>query len=355
MAVGTVYYDGERSTLYPNGDVKVGGHPNWRNNNPGNIKANGSYAKSQGSVGQAGAFAVFNSMEEGYAAQENLIHNGVNYKNLTMSEMVHRYAPSSDSNNPGAYTAYLASRTGISPNKVMSDMTDEEIHTLTRSMSVYEGMKAGTLIAGADVDGNKVTGGSAVDDPSAIDPNDPSFANYPLCSPSQTPEAGATKKIAQTEGNGKYVQEETTIGNFFEGPSGRYQMDQDTAIGLLIELGRVTSVEEGEELWEKCRGSTYADCQRLQDDLADRFVSKLKEADNRYMLLYLSWKVGPTTTKEIMASHNSNGWVTNSVRRQLMDAQPWNVDQPSNGNTEVFFNNLEKYIIERGVDPQSRI
>jgi len=367
MVLRAVKYDGKRAILYPNGDVKVGGHINWRGNNPGNIEYNSGYATSQGAIGTSGRFAVFPTMEMGYAAQKKLIGTGPKYKNLSMEDMIHRYNPKGDgNNNPAAYTSYVEAKTGISRNKTMKDMTPEELEHISKTMTVYEGMKAGTLIAGAEVDGNKVTGGTVIDDPSK--PNG-GLVSYPLCEPTTTPDAGATNKVAQTEGNGAYHETPSNTDNdpiiersvaqadpnIVKELNGRYKLDQDTAIGLMIELGRVGSIKEAEELWEECSNSLDINCQRLQDDLADRFVSKIKTTDNRYIALYLNWKVGPTTTDEIMQTHNDSGLVTNPTRVKLMDDQEWNKDQPSAGDTNIFFSNLEKYIIERGVDPHSRI
>ena len=142
-AVQIVTLNGKNGVKYPDGSVKLGGHRNWRNNNPGNLKY-GSFAKSHGAVGSDGVFAIWTSLKDGYKAQADLLQSR-NYKNLTLQQAIHRYAPNSE-NDTQAYINYLVNNTGVSPYKVMRTFSAAEMMNLVKWMSKKEGMKPGTVL-----------------------------------------------------------------------------------------------------------------------------------------------------------------------------------------------------------------
>ena len=86
----------------PSGNTeKLTGSRNWRNNNPGNLEYNSS-TMGMGAIGSDGRFAIFPSLEAGKKAQGKLLFEGKNYKDLTLSSAISRYAPPSE-NNTAAY------------------------------------------------------------------------------------------------------------------------------------------------------------------------------------------------------------------------------------------------------------
>ncbi len=127
----------------------------------------------------------------------------------------------------------------------------------------------------------------------------------------------------------------------------------------MIELGYVSSVEAGEIQWEECRNSSDEDCQSFQDSLASQFARKLKKNlvgnRNSYGQLYLRWKIGVTTSDVIFDAYINNEDITDIVRIRLMDKQAWCVDDPCYGDTTKFFDNLNQYILARGLDPEVKV
>lgn len=118
---------------------------NQRNNNPGNIEY-GQFAIAQGATGSDGRFAIFPTLEAGYAAQQKLLagygKKGIN----TIAGVVNRWAPSHE-NDSGAYAAYVAKQMGIGVNDKI-DLQDPAIQAgLSKHMSRYEGMPASALAA----------------------------------------------------------------------------------------------------------------------------------------------------------------------------------------------------------------
>lgn len=128
----------------PNGAVqKLQGSRNWRNNNPGNLEY-GNYAISMGAIGTDGRFAVFPSYSKGKAAKEKLIFEGSNYRGLTLTQMITRYAPPSENNTSFYQSFVMAAVGGI--NKLMSQYTSTERNRILSAMEKVEGFKPGTVI-----------------------------------------------------------------------------------------------------------------------------------------------------------------------------------------------------------------
>ena len=121
--------------------VKEGGTRAWRNNNEGNIRF-GDYAKSKGAIGaDKDGFAIFPNEETGHKAKEDLIFNNKNYKDKTLDEAIHRYAPPNE-NNTSWYQKTVKDSVG-GQNKKMSEYTPEERQSIMAAMKKVEGYKAG--------------------------------------------------------------------------------------------------------------------------------------------------------------------------------------------------------------------
>lgn len=92
--------------------------PAVENNNPGNLKDPST-----------GTFQKFNSPQEGYAALLNDLETKKSGKSTTgltptstLAQFSQTYAPASDKNNPGQYTANLANHMGVRPDTQLKDL-----------------------------------------------------------------------------------------------------------------------------------------------------------------------------------------------------------------------------------------
>lgn len=110
-----------------------------RNNNPGNIRST-----------QTGNFRAFPTPQEGYTALLNDLQGKItgNTKtglsgNSTLEEFSSVYAPSSDNNNVGQYTANLANKLGIAPNSKLSEL-QSKMPQFADAIAQNEGYKAET-------------------------------------------------------------------------------------------------------------------------------------------------------------------------------------------------------------------
>jgi hypothetical protein len=139
-----VYNDGTTHTL-------TGHHPN-RDNNPANITylGDGSYARSLGAIGNDNGFAIFPSIDQGFAATaKNMgniarIHVGKANRSRqpdgTIAAIVYTWTPlGQPGNDPEKIIGELYSWTGISRNTQFSSLTDTQKIALAHAYARAEG------------------------------------------------------------------------------------------------------------------------------------------------------------------------------------------------------------------------
>ncbi len=126
-------------------EIFIGGTPAWRNNNPGNIKAMGDFAKRHGSIGTADSFAIFPSYELGRQAIFALLKTK-KYQAMTIWEAMKPYAPKEDGNDPDRYRALVRKFTGIDLSRKLSTLNDKELESLVNAIERVEGSKPGRII-----------------------------------------------------------------------------------------------------------------------------------------------------------------------------------------------------------------
>lgn len=122
--------------------VKIKGNRNWRNNNPGNLEW-GPYTKELGAIDSDGRFAVFPTYEMGRKAKLALLFGNKNYRNLSLTQAISRYAPAFENNTKGYQNSVLAVVGG--QNKAMSTYTDAERAAILNAMEKVEGYKVGGI------------------------------------------------------------------------------------------------------------------------------------------------------------------------------------------------------------------
>lgn len=134
----TVVYSGDSNVL-----IRKDGTIAWRNNNPGNMKCDqGNFAKRHGAIGCDGTFAVFPDVKTGRSAQTALLKTK-KYQSKSIRDVIRAY--SSDGNEAN-YIKYVAGKTGLSADKKLGDLKQQEFSALTASMRRFEGAKAGAEV-----------------------------------------------------------------------------------------------------------------------------------------------------------------------------------------------------------------
>ena len=201
-----------REIQYKDGSVESrrNGTRSWRNNNPGNLRP-GKISKRNRQIGvDKDNFAIFGSMADGQAAQNDLLKNV--YGNYSLRDMIYKYAPPSE-NNTAAYLKALVSATGASESTKLNDLSGGQFQSLIAAIHKHEGFKEGkvtrtggaspAVAGGSGGSGGSATasaspsaGGSPSASPSAGSP--PPLLAAPSKAPSSAPSSGAAKMSANT-------------------------------------------------------------------------------------------------------------------------------------------------------------
>ncbi|HCW3117381.1 TPA: TIGR02594 family protein [Enterobacter roggenkampii] len=139
----TVEYESSNGTRL----LKTGGSLNWRFNNPGNLI---SVKNQKGKIGigvvynpDKHSFAIFSSIEAGDNAKRSLLKR--KYKDFTIPEMMKKYAPGNDGNNPEAYANFIMSESGVAQGEKVGELDDTKFSKVIKAISKKEGgLKPGT-------------------------------------------------------------------------------------------------------------------------------------------------------------------------------------------------------------------
>lgn len=137
-----------------------------RNNNPGNIE-DGDFAKGlPGYKGSDGRFAIFDTPENGSAAQAKLLQSYGNRGINTIEKIVGRWSPQSDPTNQAGSTAnyvrYVAQRLGVQPGEQLDLSNPETAARVASAMAEFESgnTRSGALTTATPRPGNVVAGGT---------------------------------------------------------------------------------------------------------------------------------------------------------------------------------------------------
>ena len=179
--------------------ARLDGDRNWRNNNPGNVEY-GDLARSLGAIASDGRFAVFPNYETGRKAKERLIFEGKNYKKLTLTDAIHRFAPPKE-NDTKSYQAAILAAVG-NQNKIMSEYSLEERKKIMDAMQKREGKPK-----------HKIT---------ELDPNDYNSPNR---------KADGSKNIMDKFGNGAGAKNQSHL--IHKGASTNTSQHVETTVGTI--------------------------------------------------------------------------------------------------------------------------
>ena len=124
-------------------------HPGLRNNNPGNIKADGT--DWQGNLGDDGTFVIFKDISWGLRALATDLANKINKGENTIRAIISVYAPPSE-NQTESYISAVSSDTGIASEELLT-IDQVTLHDLMRAIINHEnGDSESSLISDGDID-----------------------------------------------------------------------------------------------------------------------------------------------------------------------------------------------------------
>ena len=109
-----------------------------RNNNPGNLGANDwSNPVGVSQVDKEHSFAVYGTPEEGARAKASLLSGG-KYRNLSIYDAMHLYAPPKDNNPTGTYIDHIVRETGVPSSRRISDLSETEFDRMLDAIGSFE-------------------------------------------------------------------------------------------------------------------------------------------------------------------------------------------------------------------------
>jgi hypothetical protein len=115
----------------------------FRNKNPGNIRHHNAkgevypVVKRWGGVDDGDNYARFKSIPEGCAALADLLASA--YKDLTVAQMIDKYAPSNDMNDPDKYTRTVCGWAEIDSKEVIKELEPVKFFELCKGITRVEG------------------------------------------------------------------------------------------------------------------------------------------------------------------------------------------------------------------------
>jgi hypothetical protein len=135
--------NGRRFLIY-NDEVRTGGSVSWRARNPGNIRHGANYGAVPGvhaHAGTSGTFAVFPDEQTGMTAITRVL-NG--YGHVSVADAMSRYAPSTDNNDPVAYSQAVSDAMGVTPQTYVDTLSQEQLNQFAQEIKRVEGWQVGT-------------------------------------------------------------------------------------------------------------------------------------------------------------------------------------------------------------------
>jgi hypothetical protein len=118
-------------------DVWSGGSRSWRNNNPGNLRNNGTVATYGLAIGTAGRFAVFPDAQTGRKAQAQLLREDF-YASLTLLKGLAKYHGTKTSADE-AYAREVAGYAGLPVERTIGSLNGGEFERLLDAIKRAEG------------------------------------------------------------------------------------------------------------------------------------------------------------------------------------------------------------------------
>lgn len=114
----------------------------YRNNNPLNIRRSNEMWLGEVRPSTDAAFKQFKNMGYGFRAALKLLRNYIGKGHNTIQKIVNRWAPPEDGNFTSSYINNVATRSGISADRVIDRNDRESLIAIAYAMAISENGKA---------------------------------------------------------------------------------------------------------------------------------------------------------------------------------------------------------------------
>jgi hypothetical protein len=114
----------------------------FRNNNPGNLRHHGPagvfpVVERLHGTDDGQNYARFPTVADGCAALADLL--AIGYNDSTVAQLIAKYAPSNDKNDPEKYTKTVCAWAGTDPKDLIRDLEPMKFFDLCKAITRFEG------------------------------------------------------------------------------------------------------------------------------------------------------------------------------------------------------------------------
>jgi hypothetical protein len=131
---GTSSFDNVSTTFF--GAILTVATRGYRNNNPGNLRTLPAASAWNGQIGDDNGYAIYDTMADGVRAASKQLQKYAKGGNITIRQIISKWAPPSDNNPTDAYVDYVAKRLSVSPDAQLNIYS--ELPELCRAIFHYE-------------------------------------------------------------------------------------------------------------------------------------------------------------------------------------------------------------------------
>jgi hypothetical protein len=104
----------------------------------------GPFTRSQGSLGEAGGFAVFGNDDLGFEAMVDRLGSSA-WADMSINEAIATWAPP-DANPTTAYQSFVSQVTGLAGSTRVGDLTREQLGAVAAAIKAFEGWQEGSVV-----------------------------------------------------------------------------------------------------------------------------------------------------------------------------------------------------------------
>jgi len=145
-SVEKIRYEGRRAVKLPSGEIRAGGTPAWRNNNPGNLKLRTAW-RFYGAVGRVDGFAVFPTPEAGEEALDKYLDTFAwSGRGPAGGYTIKTYFKMHDEPNHIKYSNFVAKRVGVDVDTKTKNLSNRQKRKFKEAIKRMEGYKEGDVI-----------------------------------------------------------------------------------------------------------------------------------------------------------------------------------------------------------------
>jgi hypothetical protein len=145
-SVEKIRYEGRRAVKLPSGEIRAGGTPAWRHNNPGNLRLRTAW-RFYGAVGRVDGYAVFPTPDAGERALDKYLDIFAwSGRGPAGGYTIKTYFKMYDEEKHIQYSNFVAKRVGVDVDTKTKNLSNKQKRKFKEAIKRMEGYKEGDVI-----------------------------------------------------------------------------------------------------------------------------------------------------------------------------------------------------------------